>query len=267
MHPGSHSEEEALVRYLLGAPLPDTELERIEDAYFRDDRYFDLLLRVEDDLIDRYVRGGLPPDWRDMFERHFLASKRRREKWEVQQAVAAFFRDLARPSLLTGLRRFIRSQSSVVKTAFVGAALVTVAGLGYFGWRDTELRREAAVLQARLAALERASGEAAFALEAGLSRAGGGNNLRIAGGIQWATLQLLLPEPLAKFPSYVLTLATADGEELWRQSRTTASDSRLEVRLPVSLLRPGDYILSASGLMEEQATALPSYVFSVEPAQ
>src|SRR6185436_17642439 len=74
-------EERLLTNYLLGEA---SELEQtlLETNYFRDPRFYELLLAVEEELICDYLNGVLlPHEWRQ-FEQHFLKSARRRQKCE-----------------------------------------------------------------------------------------------------------------------------------------------------------------------------------------
>jgi hypothetical protein len=59
--------QDVLERYLLGE-VSDDERSEIEQGYFADDAFFDQLLDVQNDLVDSYVRGTLPPADRKRFE-------------------------------------------------------------------------------------------------------------------------------------------------------------------------------------------------------
>jgi hypothetical protein len=72
-------DEKQLVRYLLGTASSEEE-QQLEERYFSDDNYFELLMSVEDDLIDAYVRGELSGEDRQHFERRFLSSPQRRQR-------------------------------------------------------------------------------------------------------------------------------------------------------------------------------------------
>jgi hypothetical protein len=72
-------DDELLKRYLLGA-LPEAETERLHELSVTDGDLAGRLEAVENDLVDAYVRGELPPEDLDQFKRFYLASPRRREK-------------------------------------------------------------------------------------------------------------------------------------------------------------------------------------------
>jgi hypothetical protein len=79
-------EERLLTSYLLGEA---SELEQtlLETNYFRDRRFYELLLAMEEELICDYLNGFLSPhEWRQ-FEQHFLKSARRRQKCETMKSL------------------------------------------------------------------------------------------------------------------------------------------------------------------------------------
>lgn len=82
-------EEQAVIEYLLGQ-ADEAEQTRIEIAYFHDHKYHERMLALEDDLIHEYLSNGLSAQERSLFERHFLASHRRRGKYEFAKHLAAY---------------------------------------------------------------------------------------------------------------------------------------------------------------------------------
>jgi anti-sigma factor RsiW len=75
-----------ITAYLLGE-LSDAEQEEIEVRYFTDDALFEQLLAIEDDLIDRYVRGQITDSERLRLERHFMKSPARRKRVRFAEAL------------------------------------------------------------------------------------------------------------------------------------------------------------------------------------
>src|SRR6185436_387270 len=63
--------DKPLVDYLLGKLSPEAEL-RFAEQYFIDDKLFDRLQHVENELLDLYAHGRLDPEDRASFE-HYLA--------------------------------------------------------------------------------------------------------------------------------------------------------------------------------------------------
>lgn len=66
-------EENPMRRYLLG-DLPDAEITALEEQLFADDEKFEQACETENKLIEGYVRGRLPSEDQERFERHYLAS-------------------------------------------------------------------------------------------------------------------------------------------------------------------------------------------------
>ena len=79
---------ERLEDYLLGL-LPEAEAEQLDELSITDEEFAWQLRAAEDDLVDAYVRDGLPATTRARFEEYYLASARHRER-------VTFARNLAR---------------------------------------------------------------------------------------------------------------------------------------------------------------------------
>ncbi|MFP5263044.1 MAG: CHAT domain-containing protein [Blastocatellia bacterium] len=75
----ANEEEMSLHAYLLGE-LPLDEQMRLEERLLLDREYVELLLIVEEELIDDYLRGTLSDRDRAQFETHFLTTPDRRRK-------------------------------------------------------------------------------------------------------------------------------------------------------------------------------------------
>ena len=80
--------EQIITRYLLGE-LSEGEQTALEVKYFNDQKLFDRVVQVENDLVDRYVRGLLSPETLDRIELHYLAHPKRRERAKFAAALAA----------------------------------------------------------------------------------------------------------------------------------------------------------------------------------
>ncbi len=253
-----------MIGYLLGLFPPGPALERLEERVFMEDRLFDRLVCLEDALIDAYVGGFLASRERRQFETVFLASPRRRRKWEARQQAAAGFRARKRsarpapgwlrpPALAT---RFAWAATCVLLAGCIG--LLTV-NLGRTNRAVLDLREKIAA-QGRLAPAPLV----AFVLAPGQMRSAGGPSM-VTPGQDGAAVRLLLPEPGADSSFYEAALSNADGVELWKQSRLPrSSGNSLLVRLPASVLTPGDYVLSLREIARDRAwRALRSYTFRV----
>jgi hypothetical protein len=82
------SEDEEIIRYVLGQ-ASEEEIDRVEDRVLADAEYAQYIEAVEEDLIDDYLRGGLPAREREHFEIVFLSSPLNRERLEFASALRA----------------------------------------------------------------------------------------------------------------------------------------------------------------------------------
>lgn len=80
--------EQTIQRYLLGE-MTEVEREALEQEYFNDRQLFDQMVQIENELVDKYARGLLPPTMRDHFEKHYLAHPKRRERARFAEALAS----------------------------------------------------------------------------------------------------------------------------------------------------------------------------------
>ncbi|HEX8338781.1 MAG TPA: hypothetical protein VF621_18830 [Pyrinomonadaceae bacterium] len=80
--------EQTLRSYLLG-DMKGAEREALEREYFADPRLFERLVQAENELVDAYARGLLPPETRARFERYYMTHPARRERAEFARALAA----------------------------------------------------------------------------------------------------------------------------------------------------------------------------------
>ena len=79
-------DHQKLTEYLLGS-LPEAEAERFDELSFTDDDFAAALKSTENELADRYVRGGLNGATLERFQAHYLASPLRRRKVEFAKAL------------------------------------------------------------------------------------------------------------------------------------------------------------------------------------
>src|SRR5215216_219944 len=73
-------------RYLLGE-VTDRERDQVERQLMTDRQYLDHILRMEESLIDEYVRGALGSEERWPFETYFLSAPERRDKLEFAESL------------------------------------------------------------------------------------------------------------------------------------------------------------------------------------
>jgi hypothetical protein len=163
-------DDQHLVRYLLGL-LPEEEVERVDELSVVDDEVAWRLRSVEDDLVDGYVAGTLPPDTRKRFESYYLSSPRRREKVRV----AASLQRAAERSSSAGAtsradevdahrahraRRARWPRRSMSSTGLLAAAAVLLAAVGLMSFEAVRLRGALNAARQETAANDRRAVEA-----------------------------------------------------------------------------------------------------------
>jgi CHAT domain-containing protein len=83
-------EEEDLIRRYLLDDASDEERRRVEARLLEDDDYGEWLLLIEDELIDDYACRALPAGERELFERNFLLTPRRRQDLIIAQEMTGY---------------------------------------------------------------------------------------------------------------------------------------------------------------------------------
>jgi hypothetical protein len=139
-------QEKIIFRYLLG-DLPEAEQLALEQEFFAEEEKLEQIWALENQLLDRYVRGGLTPVERNLFEKNYLASPVHRQRLAfaetLVQAVDAGKEERARnsekPHSVAWWAAFLRSfRGNLVPWSLAAATLLLVAG-GF--WLFTESAR------------------------------------------------------------------------------------------------------------------------------
>lgn len=161
---------EEMKSYLFGE-LDREERERLEDRFFADDEFFYELAGLEEDLVDRYVRGELAGEELSRFERSIERVPERREKIANARALRVFIgeekkaaaeaaatataattaadtaADTAvadRPSFWEKIREFFTLQMPALQYAAAGLILLLLAGSSYLLYERYRLESELA---------------------------------------------------------------------------------------------------------------------------
>jgi hypothetical protein len=241
----------------------------VEERYFLDDAYLEFLLFVEDSLIEEYVRGGLSLSQRSSFEGGFLASDRRRQKWEASRSIASFFSERAATrGFFSSFRRFLAGLSRGMRVSLTACALASAGILATIGVNDLSLQRQLANTRSHLASLESGAAilpaTALFQITSGRLRSGPGQILPIPPGTEWVTLQAQLSMDDLKYSSFEAELSKPEGTVIWKQAELASSGQVVEIHLPAETLKAGDYIVSIAGVGPQGRVEFPSYQFRVE---
>lgn len=133
-----------LRRYLLGE-LSDEEQRKIEERLLVDNGYVEQMLIAEEDLVDDYIRGSLPPPQQKAYEKLFPATREGKQKIQVTRILKNRLTEFKepQPSLLSRLQAAIGQLFSPM--ALKVAAALLIVGLGVLNWslffRQTDLKK------------------------------------------------------------------------------------------------------------------------------
>jgi len=143
-------------RYLLGT-LSNEERERFEERYFSDDAEFEEIEIVEEELIDRYVRGELAASDAAQFEQTLARSARLRERVEFAKLFAAKLRTAESPARKASWWQRLfgftdAGRGPQLALAFSSLLVLVAVTIVVMGWM--QLRRQSQQLAAQQAVLD-----------------------------------------------------------------------------------------------------------------
>lgn len=211
-------DDDQLARYLLGE-LSAKDEESIDEAIASDD-VWQALQRVENDLIDAYVRDELADARRLQLAQRIAASPRLRER-------LAFHQDMRTVATARRRRTTRRRQRSVI--AAVGACLAAAAVL-FVALRGGGQREQDQIVALTLDPTTRGSDVPAVRVPA------------------HGTLALTVVMDAEEiYPSYRLRITTA-GRERWSLADATAVDGAIVLRVPATSLGEGAHELEIVGV-------------------
>ncbi len=296
------SEETLLKRYLLGQ-LSEPEQLALEERVFADEDSYQQLVIQEDELRYDYAQGVLPPKQRELFEQRFLQEPGGKARVRLAKAVLdqAFERAAREPAAEPVVAKqrwwhslddlfsyriaaFASSSAAVILGAYLvsetrhlkvqlgesdsqrGAAITAAAQQNeaqksLLRELDQE-RAKRAGLEKELATRKPANPFLAFLLVPGLSRdIEGSKKLLLATGVDIVRFELELKR--GGYARYRIELLTLDGEQVWSQSSQSAG-TRLQLNVPATILRPGDYMVEVKGVGATGETELAGdYYFTL----
>jgi hypothetical protein len=135
-----------MTRYLLG-DLPEIEQTAVEQEYFADPEKFEEVWAVENELVDRYVRGRLSRGERELFERNYLQSPRHRERIATgRKLLEAADRQAAEsdaaPQVITPApSRLMETLNALLRPRFLAPATAFLLLLSFLSWMMIERSR------------------------------------------------------------------------------------------------------------------------------
>jgi len=252
--------------YLLGA-LPAERLQNVEQRILADDEFHQEIEIAEEELLDDYVRGRLPPQERRLFEEHFLASPLRRQRLKFARA---FQEKLNSPAPATP-RAFLARSADLYRYALV-ASLILAAFLGSVSYRASktiqEERDSAAVLRRDLEDARRQLAQQVpnSILQADLvpNGARGGPQLRFSIPKGTYAIRFVLVVPLNIRGTARVDLLNDAGQLILYQQgnliERSGDHNIVSAMIESKYLKPGDYFLRVTPF---QAPTLPEYGFQV----
>lgn len=257
---------ELTTSYLLGELAPDAR-QRLEETLMVDEHYYEELLIAEEELIDRYLSGGLDKDEQERFLKHFLITPGRRQKLDFARTFRAYASSHApRPSGAEGdgqespsgwLRQvpfLTGGYSPALRLTFAASVLLLVLAGSWVIWNrwprpDPSRRAGQNVLIVSLVPVSTRSDE---------------ETKRIVIPPEVLTVRLRLEPAVLGQESYSAKILTDEGAEIFRADALSAEgDGSVVVMLPAESLVAGDYSLKLDGSKGGAKEGAGTYHFRV----
>lgn len=259
--------EDLAKRFVLGA-LSEEKRAEIEDLALGDEETFDLLEAMEADLIDRYVRGGLPLADRQAFAERLAPLPHVQERIANARALAAAADEYVSaseaatlPPERTATARhpvWLLPLAATLLIATVGTIVVRQAGFG--PWSASAPRAD----------LTAGEPGAVIELAPGALRTTSASQVVKPGDHAWIALRLDLEDPAVRATERTedreleIVLEAAARGDVVRQrllKPTELASRHVNWVVPVQELAPGDYTI----LLSEVGTrrVLAHYEFTV----
>ncbi len=142
--------EQIILKFLFGEMSEDERFE-FEEKFILDAKLFEEVKVVEDELIEKYVRGWLTSAETSKFEKHFLNTEKRRERVEFSRQMIAQLKAFEEKPVLIEKKEIISTEESfwnklfgaflAPKTVMAGAFAILVVAFGswflYQNFRNT----------------------------------------------------------------------------------------------------------------------------------
>lgn len=263
--------EDQIKRYLLGVTNGE-DRERFEERVMADAAFKEIVLMVEDELIEDYVSGLMPPSERDMFVKGYLTTPHQVRKLKITKAMGEYADEHCAPRhsispnavagtipRLRGLFKQLRGRRKIWRLITASFAAVTLVGailLSGATWRWYARHSFIRDLH-RLNNAQSASVQLQGSPDEGLSvslapvlvRGGETKNIPLTERTRVVQLRLEVSE--LRHSRYRITLRRV-GEDDVIEVDTHLSEKRdgvaaVIVNIPVGLLPQGDYQLTLSG--------------------
>jgi hypothetical protein len=239
--------------------------------------YEELILAVEDELIDDFVRDRLSPEDNERFRRNFLGNPERRWKILFASALGRYVDSAAAAQApargrarrdpkhwfswlwdWTAVSTWSYARAAAVALVLVGGAWMFAGKLRVENQVDqmlvdrVELEKQLDSLRGRVANGHGAASIPKVWLSPGLIHRGLGQVERVNIPRDTSLVRVQLDLGIDDYESYRASLHDASGDEFWVRSRLHASESgervALIITLPSELIPCGDYYFRVSGV-------------------
>lgn len=229
--------EERIIAYLLGV-MPEDERERFEEECFSNEDWPEELGRVEEELVEDYLRGELTPEQSRLFKLNYLTTTDRQERFVGSAAMLRYADEQqATPRSFTAATPvepvsvgWWRGLWGGRPWAGAAAAVLVIMFVGGLAWWFARPRSPAAVaLALNVSRSDRAAGPDE-------------GRVKIPSGARELRITLTLPDGSAQAARYRAELVSDDGEV--KPSEVVGQDARtVSIVTPVAQLPRGRYAL------------------------
>lgn len=138
-------EQDIQLRHYLLGELSDDEQQKIEEKLLINNDYSEQMLIAEEDLIDDYIKGSLPPSQQKKYEKLFPATREGKQKIQITRVLKSHLTEFKepQPNLLSRIHSAIGQLFPPM--ALKVAAALFIVGLGVLNWslffRQTDLKK------------------------------------------------------------------------------------------------------------------------------
>lgn len=253
-----HDEEQGFIKsYLLGELEPEQQ-RQLEQRLFADDKYFEALLIVEDEIIDQYLGGSLTAPEQERFVNIFLSTPERRRKLNFARALRKYIEvsEPAKPQTLVSraksngfwksvLPPFLRVQHPAISFSLAVALLLLVIGVTWVAVKNLRQQNQSEA--------EDPNTVLAVTLTPGAVREMGERETAVVVTDRIKIVRLQLKLPMDEYQSYRAALrVVGGGQEIFTadelKAETIGAGKAVHVSIPSGKLNGGDYQINLSGL-------------------
>jgi len=259
-------DEHSIIRRYLLQDVDAAAADALEARLLTDGDFFDRVTVVEDELIEDYVRGRVPPHERHRVER-FLANPHRQRQLTLTRALVARF-DHATPSSESPAATANRASTVPargaswpirwVPLAAAASLVVSMASSGYLWVRTTQLQDQLSSVGTRsndtTTATVVTTPIESFVLTAERAvRSGGRDRTQVALQGSTPAVEFQLPVASVDGEPFRVQVERPGGVQVWGAAAVSTPDDRrpvIVIAVPRAVLSPDDYVVrvfSASG--------------------